>query len=172
MKIDIKPIISGQTGSIAVDCDVEIIPEAAPDDVSFNGPAKVTGTIKGDDKYMNLAVDVSVPYSTRCARCLKEIRGDFTTTIDKPVAPAGTLENEDTDEYIIAEKNELEIDIPVLDAIILDFPMRVLCRDDCRGLCPKCGRDLNEGDCGCELHEPDPRLAVLAQLLEKREDGE
>ena len=50
--------------------------------------------------------------------------------------------------------------------------MRVLCSEDCKGLCPKCGRDLNEGECGCDLKEPDPRLAVLAQLLHDPEEAD
>lgn len=165
MKIDLKPIISGQTDKIPVDCMIDIIPEAAPDDVVFGGPAAVRGEIRGSDRYMYLKADVTVPYTTRCARCLKDVSRDFTAVIDKPVARAGSLENEDSDDYIIAENNELMLDIPVLDCVVLEFPMRVLCSEDCRGLCPKCGKDLNEGDCGCDLREPDTRLAVLAQLL-------
>ena len=167
MKIDLKPIISGQVNAIPVDCEIEIIPEAAPDDVVFTGPAAVKGEISGSDKYMSLKAEVSAPYRTRCARCLKDIEREFVSEIDKPVARAGTLEDEDTDDYIIAENSELLLDLPVLDCVVLEFPMRVLCKEDCRGLCPKCGKDLNEGDCGCDLREPDPRLAVLAQLLDK-----
>ena len=46
---------------------------------------------------------------------------------------------------------------------------KVLCRDDCRGLCPKCGKNLNEGPCGC-TKDGDPRLAVLSRLLETPDD--
>ena len=51
------------------------------------------------------------------------------------------------------------------EEIMLEMPSRTLCREDCLGLCPKCGKNLNEGSCGCAQHEPDPRLAVLKTLL-------
>ena len=49
--------------------------------------------------------------------------------------------------------------------IVMGLPTKVLCKDDCRGLCPDCGKDLNLGDCGCQKKEVDPRLAALADLL-------
>ena len=51
----------------------------------------------------------------------------------------------------------------------LAIPYRMLCREDCKGLCPRCGKNLNEGPCGCSA-PGDPRLAVLAQLLEDTQD--
>ena len=52
--------------------------------------------------------------------------------------------------------------------LLLALPTKHLCREDCRGLCPRCGKNLNEGLCGCREDKVDPRLAVLAQLM----DGE
>ena len=58
------------------------------------------------------------------------------------------------------------------EILLLDFPTRVLCSEDCKGLCHKCGKDLNEGDCGCDHREIDPRFAVLQQLLDQADDSE
>jgi uncharacterized protein len=58
----------------------------------------------------------------------------------------------------------------VHEAVVLAEPMRVLCAPDCRGLCPQCGKDLNEGPCGCTDDDQDPRLAPLAKLLHPREE--
>ena len=54
----------------------------------------------------------------------------------------------------------------VMGEIRLGVPMKVLCREDFKGLCPKCGRNLNEGPCGCDLHEEDPRWDALKGLLQ------
>lgn len=174
MKIDIQPIISGIADRIDIGCDIETPPEAAPDDVEFTSAAHVSGSLSGDVRSMFLKCDISVGYKTHCARCFCDVESVFETDILKPVALKGALEDEEDDEYLIAEKAALDLYIPVMDAVILEFPMRVICRDDCRGLCSKCGKDLNEGDCGCDTREIDPRLEVLRQLLvdyENNKDG-
>ena len=99
MKIDLKPIISGQVNAIPVDCEIEIIPEAAPDDVVFTGPAAVKGEISGSDKYMSLKAEVSAPYRTRCARCLKDIEREFVSEIDKHVEYCENYEQRINEEY-------------------------------------------------------------------------
>ena len=63
--------------------------------------------------------------------------------------------------------DSFELDEIIREQLILNMDMTVLCREDCKGLCPKCGRNLNEGDCGCDRTEIDPRLAKLKQLLKE-----
>ena len=59
----------------------------------------------------------------------------------------------------------MELDEPVGELLFLELPSRDLCSEDCRGFCPKCGKDLNEGNCDCDTKEIDPRLAVLKKFL-------
>jgi uncharacterized protein len=54
----------------------------------------------------------------------------------------------------------------------MEFPLRFLCKEDCKGLCQRCGKNLNEGECGCETKEFDPRLAPLKALLERMKNEE
>mgnify|MGYP001091754997 FL=1 len=51
--------------------------------------------------------------------------------------------------------------------ILLELPTKVLCSEDCKGLCSQCGKNLNEGECSCEKKQIDPRLAILSQLLDQ-----
>jgi uncharacterized protein len=74
-------------------------------------------------------------------------------------------------EYVILQNGMLDIDDSVREALILTFPMRLLCDEDCLGLCPKCGKPRREGECGCTTKEVDPRWAVLASLKFDEEDG-
>ena len=60
----------------------------------------------------------------------------------------------------------LEIEDLLRDDIFLEFPAKLLCKKDCKGLCQRCGKNLNDGECGCDKDEPDPRLAVLKALLQ------
>ena len=77
----------------------------------------------------------------------------------------------DTILHMIAQdvNNGLGNRILMVPELIMDMEMAVVCTEDCKGLCPKCGKDLNEGECGCNRKEVDPRLACLAALLEKPE---
>ena len=70
----------------------------------------------------------------------------------------------------LCEDGTVDIDADIAEAFLLELPMRHLCKEDCPGLCPKCGKRLAEGDCGCKNEkEIDPRLKVLQKLLEKPE---
>ena len=75
-----------------------------------------------------------------------------------------------SDDYILTEGNSLDLDELVVSDILLELPTKLLCKEDCKGLCSSCGRNLNEGKCGCEEKTVDPRLEVLRQLLDKKDD--
>jgi uncharacterized protein len=68
-------------------------------------------------------------------------------------------------QYRISEDGGVEMGLALREQILLDIPLRALCRPDCRGLCSQCGQDLNNGTCDCREQEGDPRLAVLRDLL-------
>ena len=82
---------------------------------------------------------------------------------------AEELQNEDNDEIVLLEDGEVDVGDLARTAFILGMDTKTLCSEDCKGLCPRCGADLNLGPCSCGK-ETDPRLAVLAKLLENREN--
>lgn len=79
---------------------------------------------------------------------------------------AQTLIDEGNDDYIETPDFTLELDDVVITDILLSLPQKFLCRQDCKGLCPQCGSNLNLGDCACEKRQIDPRLEKLKQLME------
>jgi len=98
-----------------------------------------------------------------CDRCGKQVSRRKTVKLDCLLATE--LENqEQDDEIVLLDGNELDLDELVSTAYILALDTKNLCSDDCKGLCSKCGANLNLGPCQCKP-EVDPRLAVLAQLL-------
>ena len=118
---------------------------------------------------MSLTAKAVLEYTAECARCLRSVESTLELDFEKTAAVEGTLENEDNDDYIIIRDGTIDIDEPLTQELLLGLPFRHLCSEECKGLCPKCGKDLNEGDCGCDRKSIDPRLEVLKQLLDKQD---
>ena len=165
MLIDLKPMLRGEVTRMSIDFSIE--PEA-PYGVSFDGDVRVFGEVTNQGGYMRLVATAEIPYSGTCARCLCEVSDVFTMPFERTVVTEGTLTDEqiedNVDEYVVLENGMLDVDDSVREALILSFPMRLLCDEDCPGLCSKCGKSLRDGDCGCPKREIDPRWAVLASI--------
>lgn len=111
-------------------------------------------------------VDLTV--SIPCGRCLEEVPTDIHFTIDKEIpledAEVSDEEMEATD-YLTGF--ELDMDRMIYGEILVHWPVKVLCRDDCRGICKVCGMNLNKGNCSCQKTEPDPRMAAIQDVFNK-----
>ena len=131
--------------------------------LSYAEPPVGEGEIVNSADLLTLTGRVRAVMRCVCDRCCRE----FLRTVDLPldVRLASELEDEEDPDYYLLRGDELDIDDLLESAFILGMDTTILCREDCKGLCPRCGADLNEGDCGCGK-ESDPRLAVLEQLLD------
>ncbi len=173
MILDLRPLLRGETNTI--DIDYLLTPEPT-DGVVFDSDVHVLGKITDRAGLIELNVRCSVPYHGVCARCLDEVSGvhslDFTRVIstEKSAAQESGEDGVYDDEYLIPEDGRLDVDGELREELLLTFPARLLCHEDCPGLCSKCGKPKKLGDCGCDQKEIDPRLAVLKQLLQG--DGE
>ena len=179
MKLDLRPLLAGDR---LLEFDYELPLDFASEDtgsflsdVGFPSPMKVNGNITNTAGYMRMTLTMSVDYEARCARCLSPVTGEFTLDLEKTVAPRnllGDLDEDKLDEFAIIEDGFLDIDEQLREQIEMEFPMRFLCREDCKGLCPKCGKNLNEGECDCDHTDFDPRLEPLRKLLEQMKNEE
>ena len=109
-------------------------------------------------------IDVMIP----CARCLEEVRTPIRFDIDKKltVREEGLVDEEmEEPDYLIGF--ELDVDKLVYAEILVNWPMRVLCKDDCKGICKVCGMNLNKGTCSCDSFVPDPRMAAFQDIFNK-----
>ena len=169
--LDVSPLLRGEKSRITFDYTLPPVPL---DRIKFKGDAQVHGEITDNAGYMRLCATAHLAYETECDRCLDIVEGEFVLDFERVVADEGTLTEEqiedNVDEYVIVENGKLDIDEQLAEALLLDFPRKILCSEDCPGLCHKCGKSLKDGDCGCPKKEIDPRLAVLATLLQKEED--
>ena len=167
MLVDISPILCGQANTIHLDLVIEPDSLPCPADLTVTAPILATGEIVDQAGYMRLTLDADVPAVAECSRCLEQVDASFHVHLEKNVAEKERLADADTDDYLIVEDEKLDAQTPFTEQIILEIPSKFLCREDCRGLCPKCGRNRNFGDCGCSEKEPDPRFDVLRKLLGK-----
>ena len=131
-------------------------------DSGIKEPAKVSGLVENRAGVVTLTADVRLDYVASCDRCLRNVpqslNRQFTHVLTR------SLQNEENDELILVEDMHFDLDELLREDILLSLPTKVLCKSDCKGLCPMCGADLNNGPCGCKK-PVDPRLAVLQDLL-------
>ena len=167
-KISVKPIYNGEEKELEVSFN---LPEEdyGFDDVTFEAPvtvyARVTGKAQGKERnegYTELYLEVTADISTECARCLEPVceKVEFTKTYGLTESKV----SEDSEDYISTVGGELDIEECARSLFLLNFPIRFLCNEDCKGLCGSCGKNLNNGECDCGKKEVDPRLAILKNL--------
>ena len=134
--------------------------------LSEEEPLQLTLTNLGKDK---LLIEGSVKVKTEipCDRCLTKVETLIHLTISREVDMKQTAEGriDDLDETDFIIGYNLDTEKLVYGELLVNWPMKTLCREDCKGICRKCGKDLNEGPCGCDTVELDPRMAVIAEIF-------
>ena len=110
---------------------------------------------------------VDVTIDIPCSRCLASVPTrldfDFSQKIDFRKVQEEQLD--DLDETSFMEESFLDVDRFVYNEILIRFPMKTLCSEDCKGLCFKCGKNLNEGECGCDRTSLDPRMSAIRDIF-------
>jgi uncharacterized protein len=146
---------------------------------SFAAPLKISVSASRLDDMIAVKGEVKTRVRLPCGRCLQEyelpLRSRFDLTYVNRIP--GVQEEDEQDEVeiratemglIYFEGEEINLQDGIQEQVILAFPIRALCKKDCKGLCSSCGRDLNKGHCGCDRQPPDPRFAVLKNLKMKK----
>ena len=165
MRLDLRDVILVPDAEKSFQCQVDL------SDLEFYGRKPIVRPVLAQGSVVNHAGALVLNGTARseldlvCDRCGKEFSREKVVALDMLLADE--LEQEDSeDEIFLLDGNELDLDELVTTAFVLSMDTKNLCSEDCKGLCAKCGADLNLGPCGCRP-EVDPRLAALAQLLDK-----
>lgn len=141
--------------------------------LEFYGRRPITRPVLAEGSVVNHAGALTLEGTARsvldlvCDRCGKAFSREKTVSLDSLVAE--TLEDEENDDILLLDDGELDLDEVVTSDFILAMEPKNLCAEDCKGLCPRCGADLNLGPCAC-APETDPRWAALSQLLDGAEN--
>jgi len=114
----------------------------------------------------HIAGETTVRLIMPCDRCLSDVEKTFPIHIDRRVDMDKKQDGDyDADEFSFIDGCMLDADKLVIDEIVVALPTKILCKEDCKGLCPTCGQNLNEGTCGCTNENPDPRMAAIADIF-------
>ena len=111
------------------------------------------------------AVVVGIP----CDRCLEQVAVKIPYEIDQKLdmKKSDTERVQDLDENDYLTGMDLDVDRLVYLEVLMSWPLKVLCREDCKGICSRCGKNLNKGSCGCAEEPKDPRMAAISDIFSK-----
>lgn len=152
-------------------------PEPETADYTVLGDVHFDGTIRKDEPRFMLGGRLQARLQVTCGRCLEPFMLPVDTQVDLTYVPHPEQAADDEvelsqDDLTTAFYRDQTLDLAemVREQFYLALPMRPLCREDCKGLCPRCGTNLNQGTCACDVRWEDPRLAGLRTLLKKQTD--
>ena len=128
----------------------------------LDGALRLTRTRQG----IVLQGTLSTQSSIECVRCLSEFNLPFTITISDLFVYPPPIPIDAQNPYYVDEGGFIDLSPIIREEGILSVPIQALCRPDCKGLCPSCGQNWNEGSCDCVHETGDPRLSALRALLD------
>jgi uncharacterized protein len=130
----------------------------------FSSPVQVSGVVENFAGIVLLKAKVQFVFSAPCDRCAAPVEKNVEFTVEHVIV--AQVEDDENDEFVVAENMQLDVEELLRDDLILWVPAKNLCKEDCKGLCDKCGKNLNEGECDCNKQSVDPRLEILNRLLQ------
>ena len=166
MRLELRDIIHSPGASISFSACVDLSDLQYGTSYPVSEPVYASGTVRNTADVLMMKGMVTTCLHGTCDRCAS----DFTRNVEMPVDVVLVEEfsNEDSeDEWVFPlEAETVDLDEIVRTVFVLNLDSKLLCKPDCKGLCCRCGKNLNEGPCGCQK-ELDPRFAALRQLLDK-----
>jgi len=165
MRLNLGEILEIPGGSVPFSCQLDAERLMLPSVSAFEGPVTAAGTVCNSAGALTLYGAIHADMTRICDRCMSPYR----QTKDLPVElhlSADPDSGDDPEMFPIEPDGTLELSDALETSFILDMDAKSLCREDCLGLCERCGANLNDGPCTCR-RQTDPRLAVLGQLLDK-----
>lgn len=164
MKLDLKPLAQQPGGALPFALQMDLSDVEWYGAKPFTQPVRVEGQVRNRAGALELKARLDTVLSLVCDRCAKPFQRE--KAVEYETLLAFELANGESDDIVVLDKDgELELDELMREVFLLEMDTKNLCSQDCKGLCPGCGADLNVEPCRCKK-EIDPRWAKLAQLLE------
>ncbi|MCM1542477.1 MAG: DUF177 domain-containing protein [Blautia sp.] len=168
MLVNLSDVLTSEGMQVQENADLEMTSfesRMGSYEIIERSPVSFTFTNIGDGK-ARVEGSVRLKFRAECDRCLTEVPVVLELDFDRVVAsPDAAAEEEEVDDLSFMEGYQLNVEAFVYNEIIGNWPAKILCREDCRGICPKCGQNLNIKDCGCDTFVPDPRMAAIQDIF-------
>ena len=163
MWLDLREIIEIPGASVPFECELETDRLDFPSVTAYKAKPRCEGRVFNEAGVLHLEGSITAEMTCLCDRCGAAFDSAKTTAIEAVLVE----EDSETDpELFLLEGDGIDLDDVLSTCFILDMETKFLCKEDCKGLCSQCGKNLNLGPCGCGK-QLDPRFAVLEQLLDK-----
>ena len=163
MRLNLREIIEVPGGSVPFQCELDTQGLDFPSVLEYKGRPLAQGRVYNEAGVLHMEGTLKAEMTCVCDRCGSRFDSVKLTQLDAVIVEE---EAEDHPEFFVLDGDEIDLDEILSTLFILYMDMKFLCREDCKGLCSTCGKNLNLGPCGCRK-EIDPRFAVLEQLLDK-----
>ncbi len=170
MIIDISNILKSVNKEMTVEAAMEMTSFSSRlGDFPILRCAPIALTIANrENKELVITGHVDMEAAIPCGRCLEEVPTPVCFDIEKSLRlENGVAEDEEMDETDYLIGFELDVDKLVYAEILVNWPMKVLCKETCKGICKVCGTNLNRGACDCQKTELDPRMAAIQDIFSK-----
>ena len=166
MLLGLSKIIDSPGASVSFSTSVDLSDLRYGVSYPVTEPVLAQGTVRNTAGVLMMTGNLTTCIHGVCDRCAVDFDREINFPID--VVLVTELSNEENeDEWVFPlEGDSADLDDIVRTVFVLNLDSKLLCREDCKGLCHRCGKNLNEGPCNCQK-ELDPRFAALKQLLEK-----
>ena len=163
MVLDLKSVFANEGKEIPIDCSLDMSNTDYSGGYPLKTPVSVKGRVFNRAGVVRLFLDISYTFTAPCDRCTALTVRDYGFEFERMLATS--IEGEESDTIITVPDMKLDVDELVFAEVFLSLPRKHLCSETCKGFCPTCGKNLNEGDCSCQADDIDPRLAKLKDLL-------
>ena len=114
---------------------------------TFKTPVSLRGSISNHAGIVTLSYNLQFTMHHQCDRCLNEFDREYNLDFEHILI---RTESEDDDEYVYCPDSTLDVNELAISDLLLSLPTKILCKEDCKGICPKCGQNLNEAECECD----------------------
>lgn len=164
LQLDVARLKRSPGESVTFELMADMPPmEMTGEKISFDEPVKAVLNATNTGQTIMVEGTVSGVLQLNCCRCLEP----FHYPVEVPFAEIYTtaVEKAKEEEAILFSGDILDVTPEALKCLIMALPMKAVCHEECQGLCPGCGQNLNQGRCGCAGTEVDPRLSVLRDIL-------
>ena len=166
MIIDVSSKLKVSGEKIDIDCALDLSSaEFMGTTYKFLAPVSVRGSVANNGKSLILRAECNGTMQTQCGRCLKDIEETFYFPLEEQLIQNDDAEISGDEDVIVFDGYTFELDEIILNNFLMNINGSYLCKEDCMGLCPSCGKNLNEGDCSCENIDIDPRWSTLLDIM-------
>ncbi len=165
MIIELESVFNTEGFNVPFDYELSLSDVEVAGYKPITSPVRVRGSVENKAGIVSLKASADFTYEAPCDRCAESVTTQFSFPVEHTLVTS--VENDGDTDFIIVPNLRLNLDELVEEDVNLALPTKYLCNNECKGLCPTCGKNLNKTQCDCKA-PVDPRWAGLLQLLDNQ----